>query len=462
MIRPFSTLMLATALAGCGGSAPVSPPTPGPAKAAKAAKAAPPADGDVAAKGDGRPAVIFAILDTVRSENTSLCGYERPTTPYLVNLRDRTQVSYTCDAYAAATWTIPTHASYFTGTQVPEHESDSMGIVFADDLPVLSEIMNKRGYQTVLLSANPTLSKTSGLQRGFKHVEVARTLTSMRADDVRKELRDITHKLKDDRPLFLVVNIIDAHDPYPRIPPDVGWAPPRPELPFDVHAEGQNTAYHKFVRGELDAERAKAYTEAIIDGYDYGIYQADQALEGVMQHLRREGWLKHGFRIAVTSDHGEFMGEHQLLRHGCYTWEEVTRVPFIYYDTRRKEQLELPSPFSATNVFWLMKDGKLPDEPVMPQAYSKHREKDVKKGADMAALWTGDNEKIFWMKDEFYRVDLGKDPGENNREVLAADHPHREKLEKMAKDHAEHLKRIRSKTVDADRVSELEALGYVE
>jgi hypothetical protein len=476
--------LLALGLA-CGGNQPqtAQPPAGGdgaPQRNAKAAGARPdrlekapkakataPAleQSEAKAKGDGRPTVVMVILDTVRTQSTSLCGYDRPTTPFMESLRDRTKVSVTCDAYAPATWTIPTHASYFTGMQVPEHGTDSMGFAMPETAPVLSEIMNAKGYQSVMVSANPTLSKSSGLQRGFQHVDVTKGLTTMRGDDVRKAVRAQLAEIDETKPLFLFVNIIDAHDPYPRIPEGVSWAPARTELPFDVHDREQDTPYHKFIRGELSPERSKAYTDAIRDGYDYGVFLADQALEGVVQQLRRDGWLKNGFRIAITSDHGEFLGEHTLLRHGCFTWEEVTKVPFLYYDSRSKQQLDLSPPFAATNIFWLMSEGRLPDDPMLAQSFSKRRAKDVKKGADMAALWLPGDEKLIWKTDTFYQVDLEADPGEADLQALG-DHEMRPVIEQMAADHRAHLVDIRQREKngerDEDRVNELAILGYVE
>jgi hypothetical protein len=401
-------------------------------------------------------------MDTVRAENLSLCGYERPTSPFLEQLRDKTGAAWTCDAYAAATWTVPSHASYFTGLPVPVHESDSMGFRFSSEIPTLSEQMSAKGYQSVMFTANPTLSTESGLQRGFDKVVAARSLVDFRKEAVPRELRTVLDDVDPTEPLFLFVNLIDAHDPYPRIPPDVGWVPPRVELAFEVHAPDRDDPYHRYVRGELSPQRAENYLSAIRDGYDYGIYLADQNVNAVMQLLRRDGWFKNGFRVIVTSDHGEFLGEHQLLRHGCFTWEPVTKVPFLYYDSTVDEQIELPSPFSAINAYSLALNGTLPDEALPVTSFSKRRQFDVKVGADMASLWLPDHEKLIWKTDEFLRVDLQQDPGELAPIMLERAHPNRSEIESMAEDHAAHLKRIRSSKADPALLEALEAIGYVE
>ncbi|HMV67075.1 MAG TPA: sulfatase-like hydrolase/transferase [Myxococcota bacterium] len=414
------------------------------------------------AKGDGKPLVLFIVMDTVRADHLSMCGYDRPTSPKLDELSKKGKVAYTCDAHAPGPWTVPSHASYFTGLSVPEHGSDAMGIRFSQDIPTLAELMDKQGYQPVLLSANPTLSKVSGLQRGYEKIRVTKKLTEMRGEEVRKELRKLLGEVDPRKAMFLTVNLIDAHDPYPRIPADVGWVPAQDEMVYDVHDKKKDTPYHHYFLGGMDEAAQRSYEEQARNGYDYGISLADQNVGEVMRVLRQEGWLKNGFRLVITSDHGEFLGEHHLLRHGCYVWEPVTKVPFLYYDSAATEKITLPSPMSSLYAFWLLKDGKLPDPLPPVESFSNRREFDIKKGSDMAALWTSGNEKLVWDTDRFLRFDLAADPGEAAGQPLPADHPQRALLEKMASDHQAHLAVVRKQDVDPALRDELKELGYWE
>jgi Sulfatase len=61
----------------------------------------------------GSPNVLFVVLDTVRAENLSLYGYRRDTSPNLKALAAR-GVRFD-QARTAAAWTLPAHASMFTG-----------------------------------------------------------------------------------------------------------------------------------------------------------------------------------------------------------------------------------------------------------------------------------------------------------------------------------------------------------
>lgn len=408
-----------------------------------------------------QPNVILIVLDTVRAMDLHLCGYDRPTTPFLDDFTTRPGVTHTCHAYSPGTWTIPSHTSYFTGVPVNEHGYDSVSHGFGTDLPVLSEAMADRGYQTVMVSANPTLSAASGLDRGFQHVTVAKTLRELRGDETPRAVRKLLKAEADlDKPLFLFVNVLDAHDPYPRVPDDAGWLPAQDPVDFPVFDVGQDSEYHRYVRGELNAADTKAYETRVRNGYDWGLAMADRTLSLILEVLRRDHWLDHGYRIVITSDHGEYLGEHGLLRHGCYTWEPVVRVPFVYVDSAHPEGVKLPEPFPSLQAYYLMMNGALrADVPTV--SFSESREGDVKVGADMTALWTSNTQKLVAYPPGRYLFDLEKDPGELGREPLG-EHPMREILEKFEAEHQANLKAERERVASPERVMELQALGYVQ
>ena len=119
------------------------------------------------------PTVVLAVLDTVRADHTSLCGYPRKTTPYLESLKERGAV-HSCRAYTPGDWSLPTHASYFTGVSVARHGAhyaydakDEKGerirslyvYPLRDEVRTLAEEMRDRGYQTVLVSDNGLLAR---------------------------------------------------------------------------------------------------------------------------------------------------------------------------------------------------------------------------------------------------------------------------------------------------------------
>lgn len=449
-------LLAASGSFGCWGTS----PSDSPQAASTEKKADPAAKARPLAK-EKQPNVIFIVLDTVRADHLSACGYERPTSPYLEVLSTQANVAFTCNGVSPATWTVPSHASFFTGLTVPEHHSDAMGKPMASEHKVLSEQFKERGYSTVMVSANPTLNKDSGLQRGFDHLRVAKNLKRLRGEGVIKQLKSVMKEVPKKAPLFLFVNLIDAHDPYPEIPEDLPWVPPQPEVPFNVHDPEQAQPYHRFILGQMDESEAEAYKTSVLNGYDYGVRQADDTLRLLLETLDANGTLKGDFRLIITSDHGEFLGEHGLLRHGCYTWEPVISVPFLYLDSARRSPLPLPEPLSTVNAYQLALEGRI-DAPAAPLSFSKRRKKDIKVGADMVALRKSADAKWVWREGDLLQFDLAADPGELRPLPLAPADGDLSELTAAGDAHAAHLALDRSVDADPEMLQALEALGYVE
>ena len=115
------------------------------------------------------PNVLLIVLDTVRADRLSLYGYRRPTSPTLERLARR-GVRFD-EARATAPWTLPSHASLFTGRW--PHELDvNWNTRLGTKFPTLAEYLGSRGYATAGFVANVLYcSYEFGLDRGFTHYE---------------------------------------------------------------------------------------------------------------------------------------------------------------------------------------------------------------------------------------------------------------------------------------------------
>ena len=108
-------------------------------------------------------------MDTVRADRLSLYGYHRPTSPALERLA-KGGIRFD-EARATAPWTLPSHASMFTGRW--PHELDaSWRTPLGTKFPTLAEYLGWRGYATAGFVANVEYcSSEFGLDRGFTHYE---------------------------------------------------------------------------------------------------------------------------------------------------------------------------------------------------------------------------------------------------------------------------------------------------
>ena len=111
------------------------------------------------------PNVLLVVMDTVRADDLSLYGYSRETSPNLV--RDWPRRASVSNWRATAPWTLPSHASMFTGYWPHDLGVEQLGWLDGRR-PTLAEVMRSSGYDTGGFVANTFFcGHESGLDRGF-------------------------------------------------------------------------------------------------------------------------------------------------------------------------------------------------------------------------------------------------------------------------------------------------------
>jgi arylsulfatase A-like enzyme len=304
-----------------------------------------------AAKGVARhPNVVLVTLDTVSAAHLSLYGYPRPTTPYLQELAKDSTVFER--AVAPTSWTLPSHASMFTG-RYPHELSASWDAPLDDRWPTLAEVLGDSGYRTAGFVANTIYcSYEHGLDRGFQRFDDftvtpgqfvvssafgrklstrGRIRRAIGFYDVpgRKTAAQVNGEFLSwvgrnaSTPFFAWLNYYDAHEPY--LPPD----------PFRSRFERGHARQLRCLEHRLgSAERNTACTTSVdevlaeVDAYDAAIALLDAQLRDLVTQLRTRGLLENTLLI-VTADHGEEFGEHGLFSHGNSLYMPVIGVPLL-------------------------------------------------------------------------------------------------------------------------------------
>lgn len=315
----------------------------------------------------GRPDVFLLVLDTVRADHLSVYGYGRETSPELARLIEtRSNAVVYPRAYANGTWTVPSHASLFTGRDPNEHGahfaldgSVRVGFGIRAEVPTLAEELTRAGYATLAGFGNHWLRSVQGMGRGFKRYlrapdtdelpfvgEALRrrylpgllwevTKGCARATEVNATLLSLVEPWSaGPNPLFAFANYVDAHGPY--APP----APFRGRFAPSSHAE---------VSEHLSLEQSLARRAELMARYDEEIAYLDHQLGEFFRALDRLGRLD-GAWVFVTADHGEAFGEHGVLEHGTTVHEEVVRVPLIVFPPRGVELAGTHDPVSLVDV----------------------------------------------------------------------------------------------------------------
>jgi arylsulfatase A-like enzyme len=290
----------------------------------------------------GAPNILLLVLDTVRAASLDMYGYTRETAPE-IRRRGAEGIVFNW-AIAPAPWTLPSHASMFTG-RLPDELSARFLDPLDDTHPVLAEVLRDRGYATGGFTANYNYTNhESGLDRGFVYyADYRRTLreallhgTLSRTDSFRSAFYALFVKhspetaakamlklrfgissryprvhRKDaafvneeflawqasigDRPFFAFLNYFDAHQPYA----------PKPSF------------HPRFSTGSQPRDR-----------YDTAIASIDEELARLFAELSHRGVLDRTI-VIITSDHGEQFGEHQLTGHGSGVYMQSLHVPLV-------------------------------------------------------------------------------------------------------------------------------------
>ncbi|GAC1380628.1 MAG: sulfatase [Ktedonobacteraceae bacterium] len=114
-----------------------------------------------------RPDIVLLVLDTQRVDRLSCYGCEFETSPYIDELAADSTL-FQC-AIAPAQWTVPSHASMFTGVYPSAHNTLQSFSVLPDSLPTLAERLQAGGYFTAAYCNNPLVGVVNnGLRRGFQ------------------------------------------------------------------------------------------------------------------------------------------------------------------------------------------------------------------------------------------------------------------------------------------------------
>jgi arylsulfatase A-like enzyme len=114
-----------------------------------------------------KPDIVFIVLDTHRADRLSCYGYPRDTTPYIDEFAESATLFER--AIVPAQWTIPSHASLFTGEYPTTHMTTQIYETLGDDYVTLAELLNQNGYATAGFCNNPLLGVVqNGLDRGFE------------------------------------------------------------------------------------------------------------------------------------------------------------------------------------------------------------------------------------------------------------------------------------------------------
>ncbi|AKA48373.1 hypothetical protein IX51_03880 [uncultured archaeon] len=329
------------------------------------------------------PNIVLVVLDTLR--RSTLYDQINSTVAFKKIANDG--VLYD-NAISPASWTVPSHASIFSGLYPSEHgvhrrqeegvmESMDRAHSMKDTLP---ERMYSAGYETTSLHANVLLSGGSGFDVGFDNclsigpfewisaagksikdilgdvdtqtsAALKHLILNLKFDEIRKILSinsSLRKQLKaknfpvdkggtdivetattylKNSPSFVFMNFMESHGPHDRLPSNVLlW-----ERKLTKRTIEDYTGDRPFKGKEVQRYRRS---------YHNSVQVMDTQLSKLVRKLEEKD-LYDDTLLVITSDHGEALKENKFVGHGVFLHNTLINIPLmIKYPQSKKFKVE--------------------------------------------------------------------------------------------------------------------------
>ncbi|MGQ9888821.1 MAG: sulfatase, partial [Aggregatilineales bacterium] len=329
-----------------------------------------------------RPDILLIVLDTVRRDRLGAYGCARPNSPALDAFAADSTLFL--QAVSPAQWTVPAHASLFTGLYPGAHGVTEASHKLSGLHPTLAETLRAAGYYTAGFSNNPLvgvldndltrgfadffvyagaavnrpLEKPGPLQRRWRRFaqptqnRFAHSDALFRASlnallvplwtrfvnykgDTAQSVTDLIDYLQRWRasgsgaPLFVFLNLMGAHLPYR--PPRSALEAAAPELSRDRRAAAFVQRFNaQAVRwASPDEPPLRDWQRAALRAwYDAELRAQDAHLSRLLEHLATSGALDNTL-VVIAADHGEGHGDHGYIGHSFVVYQELVHVPLL-------------------------------------------------------------------------------------------------------------------------------------
>jgi arylsulfatase A-like enzyme len=312
----------------------------------------------------GTPNVLLIVLDDVRASSMSLYGRTRQTTPNLERFAESAVVF--SHARPTASWTLPSHASMFTG-QWPHALSVGWDRPLDATYPTLAEVLAREGFGTAGFVGNTYYGNALyGLGRGFARytdtyeneeislfevirssgvgrrilqrfghsIHVAEGGTSVRksAAMINRDVLDWLDSRDQARPFFVFVNYYDAHSPF--LPPEnegprFGYGAISGKAQVEILKRLHRLESGRSLPGDGPADTIQQEAATLLrDSYESCIAYLDRQVGRLFEALAQRGVL-HNTLVIITSDHGEHLKERGFCGHGLSLYREEVHVPLL-------------------------------------------------------------------------------------------------------------------------------------
>ncbi|MDY6775467.1 MAG: sulfatase-like hydrolase/transferase [Halobacteria archaeon] len=298
--------------------------------------------------GSERRNVVFLVLDSLRKDRVSPYNEDIDFTENLEEIADSSVVFE--DAITQAPWTLPSHASIFTGEYPWNHGTTHARSYFPSDESTFVSEFSEAGYTTAAITPNVWITPHKGMTRDFEYVEnflgkadsrLSVTLSrlgtkayhslddvtrrvlgrqidrlfrlfdvddSCKSEETIREVERYIDRRSPDEDFFLYVNLMEPHEPY---------RPPQKYKKRHGVDEDANIPHR-----QKDVFTEEIDFDALRSVYDASVEYTDDLVGRIVESLRRND-LDDDTVVFVLSDHGQALGDGGGFGHQFTVSESV-------------------------------------------------------------------------------------------------------------------------------------------
>lgn len=254
-------------------------------------------------------------------------------------------------AYSTSHWTIPAHASLFTGQYASEVGVHSKSPTLDCTQSTLAETLCDGGYRTRCFSANPNIVYWDGWKRGFDEVVAPAHLDPRdehlidwdaftRDTDPRglwKLPSAVRHCLRADCPT--IPALWQGYRHFMRSPADGGTKAITKRVKTTDFGDHEflfinlmetHTPYHSQTDGSITVDVGDAFAGTVDNPNEIEAAYATSVDYLAETYRDLYALLENDFDYIITlSDHGELLGEDGMWNHGYGLYPELIHVPLV-------------------------------------------------------------------------------------------------------------------------------------
>lgn len=282
--------------------------------------------------------VILVSMDALRWDRTGLSGNKAGLTPNLDAFAEEAVVF--TDAVAAASWTLPSHMSVFTGRWPSVHGVTNKLRLLSQDqmvptqlspgIETFPDLLQRAGFVCAGFTGGAGVQASYGFGRNFETYLDDRPFAGL--DYSMPAALEWLGRNRE-KHFFLFLHGYDSHGQYPLPESEIKTVAGEYRGTLNGGIEEQAALREKGLASiknpgdepDLSDTLSEADTRFLTSIYDRKVRNADQRLGSFLAQLRSMGLMDRSI-VVVMSDHGDEFMEHGSIDHGTTLYEEQTHV----------------------------------------------------------------------------------------------------------------------------------------